>query len=155
MAQGGLAFGRKLFGDYYNSFDFWSLITLIWTNLSWSCIKDSTKASREGIFQLRMEALPGWNVETKTEYFEPILLRIDRASCSSFLSNSHCLHCSTSDLYFVKNCWIVSKLLGCSAISPFSKISQEICVHMKLKASSSRFKKISSQHAIGAQFLFP
>ena len=41
-------------------------ITPIWTNLSCSCIKDSTKGSREGIFQLGTEALLEWNVETKT-----------------------------------------------------------------------------------------
>ena len=48
--------------------------TPIWTNLSCSCIKNSTKPSSEGIFQLGMEDLLEWKVETKTEYLEPSLL---------------------------------------------------------------------------------
>ena len=97
-------------------------ITPIWTNLSCSYIKDSGKASREGIFQLGMEALLKWIVETKIDYYEPRFLNTENTSCSSFLSNSHCLHCSTSDLYFVKKCWIDLKLLGCKEMSSFSNI---------------------------------
>ena len=100
--------------------DIW--ITPIWTNLSFSCIKDSTKVSREGIFQLGMESLLEWNVETNTEYSEPILLSTDNTSFSSFLSNPHCLHCSTSNLYFVKNFLIDSKLLSYKEIISFSNM---------------------------------
>ena len=50
------------------------------------------------------------------------MLSKDNTSCSSFLSNPHCLYCSTSDLYFVKNCWIDSKLLDCKALSSFSNM---------------------------------
>ena len=120
-----------------------------------------------------MEALPKWNVERKNEYSEPSLLSTYTTSYSYFLSNLHCFHCNSRDLYFVNNCWMDSKLLGCMAMRPFSnmlclssyffpnkdsrfsqasfgvlshsrwnKRSQEIWVHMKLKASSNRFKNL-------------
>ena len=75
-----------------------------WTNLSCSCIKDSKNPSREGIFQLGMEDILEWKVETKTEYSEPSFLSTDNTSCSSFLYIPHCLHCNAKDLNFMKNC---------------------------------------------------
>ena len=69
-----------------------------------------------------MEDILEWKVEMKTEYSEPRFPSIDRTSYSYFLSISHSLHCNASDLNFVKNYWIVSKLLGCNAISSFSNM---------------------------------
>ena len=86
--------------------------TPIWTNISCSCIKDSSKMSSEGIFQFGMEALPKWKVETNIEYSEPSLLSTKSTSCSSFMSIPHCLHCSARYLNLVKNCCMVSKLLA-------------------------------------------
>ena len=100
--------------------EFWRIP--LWTNFSYSCIKDSTKLSSEGIFQLGMESLLEWKLETKIEYSEQFFLSTEITRCSSFLSIMHCLHCSARDLNFVKNCWIVSKLLGCKATSSFSKM---------------------------------
>ena len=130
-----------------------------------------------------MKAILEWNVETKTEYLDPRFLNTYITIFYYFLSNPHYLHCSTSDLYLVKNCWIDSKLLGCIEMSSFSKIcprssyffpnkdssisqssfrvfspsrwnkiSQEIWVHMKLKASSSRLKKNLLNMLLGLSF---
>ena len=61
---------------------------------------------------------------------------IDTTSWSSSLSILHYLHCSASDLNFVKNCWIVSKLLDCNDISLFSNTCPQISSCFPNKNSS-------------------
>ena len=75
------------------------------------------------------------NLDTKTENFEPILLKIDSKSCLSFLSIPHFLHCNTRALYFEKKCWNVLKLLGWSTMSSFSRIWPLISYYLSNKDS--------------------
>ena len=83
-----------------------------------------------------MEALTKWKIETNTEYSEPSLLSMESTCCSSFLAISHCLHWSARNLNLVKNCWMVSKLLGCKAINLFSKMCPQSSSWFPNKASS-------------------
>ena len=82
----------------------------------------AANASMEGIVQFGMDSLQEWKLDTKIENSEPSLLIMESTSCSSFFSIPHCLHCMTGDLNFEKSCCIVSKFLGYSAISSFSRI---------------------------------
>ena len=52
-------------------------MTPIRINFYCSYIKVSKKESNEGIFQLGMEALLEWNIETNTEYSVPSLLSME------------------------------------------------------------------------------
>ena len=81
-------------------------------NLFCSWIRDFVKASRDGILQLWVVNISEWNLDMNTKNFGPILLRIERTNCSSFLSIPHCLHYLTRDLNFEKNCYMVSTFLG-------------------------------------------
>ena len=121
--------------------DSWRFEALPFEPIYLALILRTQQTSREGIFQLGMESLPEWKVETKTEYSSPSLLSTDRTSCSSFLSIPHCLHCSTSDLEFVKNCLIDSKLLGCNEMRSFSNMfpQSSYC----FPNTDSRFSKAS------------
>ena len=113
----------------------------IWINFSFSCIKESTKESSEGIFQLGKASLLEWNIEIHTKYSELSLLRMESKFFSSFLYIPHCLHWSTRDLNLVKNCSIDSKLLGCKNTNSFSRMCprSSYCLLNKL----SRFSQDS------------
>ena len=86
-----------------------------------SCVKDSIKSSREGIFQVALEAnLTVWNVDTNTKNSGPSLERMVRTICfSSFdLSISQALSCDSKSLNFVKKSWILSVSVYQSYHSP-------------------------------------
>jgi hypothetical protein len=83
--------------------------------LGFSCVRDLINSSREGIFQVALEAnLTVWNVDMNTKNSGPILERMVRTICfSSFdLSTPQALSCDSKSLNFVKKSWILSKLFG-------------------------------------------
>jgi hypothetical protein len=101
------------------------LIAPMLMSLVCSCVKDSIKSSREGIFQVAPEAnLTVWNVDTNTENSGPSLERMVRTICfSSFdLSTPQALSCDSKSLNFVKKSWIFSKLFGSNVSSSTSSM---------------------------------
>jgi hypothetical protein len=115
------------------------LIVPMLMSLVFSCVRDSIKSSREGIFQVAPEVnLTEWNVDTNTENSGPILERMVRTICfSSFdLSTPQALSCDSKSLNFVKKSWILSKLFGSNVSSSTSSMCPLI---------SSCFPKIPSK----------
>jgi hypothetical protein len=97
------------------------LIVPMLMSLVFSCVRDSIKSSREGIFQVALEVnMTVWNVDTNTENSGPSLERMVRTICfSSFdLSTPQALSCDSKSLNFVKKSWILSKIFG-SNVSKF------------------------------------
>ena len=92
----------------------------IWISLTFSWVRESMNASRDGILQFRTLILVAWNVDTKTEYFRPKFDRMERINCSSLFSIPHCLRKSTSDLNLVMNSSMISNSLGLNEINSFS-----------------------------------
>jgi hypothetical protein len=99
------------------------LIAPMLMSLVCSCVRDSIKSSREGIFQVAPEVnLTVWNVDTNTENSGPSLERMVRTICFSSvdLSTPQALSCDSKSLNFVKKYWILSKLFGSNVRSSTS-----------------------------------
>jgi hypothetical protein len=94
-------------------------------SLVFSCVRDSIKSSREGIFQVDPKVnLTVWNVYTNTYNSGPSLDRMLRTICfSSFnLLTSQALSCNNKSLNFVKKSWIFSKIFGSNVSRSTSKM---------------------------------
>jgi hypothetical protein len=81
------------------------LIMPMLMSLVCSCVRDSIKSSREGIFQVDLEAnMIEWIVDMNTENSGPSLEKKVRTNCfSSFdLSTPQALSCDSKSLNFVK-----------------------------------------------------
>jgi hypothetical protein len=85
------------------------LIVSMLMSLVCSCVRDSIKSSREGIFQVDPEVnMIVWNVDMNIDNLGPRLERMVRTICfSSFdLSTPQALSCDSKSLNFVKDFWI-------------------------------------------------
>ena len=85
------------------------LIMPMLMSLVCSCVRDSIKSSRKGIFQVAPEVnLTVWNVDTNIENSVPSFEIMVRTICfSSFnLSTPQALSCDNKSLNFVKKSWI-------------------------------------------------